>query len=102
MKHVTIRGVAFHANDEEKHDVYYSHVSKNWVVENEKKGLVYQSPYLCSALTNMHLATTRGKDNSGTNYADAVPNNWTMTDNPYAAKDVIEVSKKRLGIVTKS
>jgi len=77
-----MKNVMFHANDELQHSVYWSVLGNCWQVENINGHVEHGNRYhLCDALTMMHYRTARGgKDH----YRDALVNNWTMTENPYA------------------
>lgn len=86
MMHMSMKNVMFHANDAEKHSVYWSELTGSFALENEAKGRFFSSPYLCSALTQMHVLTGKyyGSEYNEQEYKALVPDAWTITENPYA------------------
>lgn len=61
----------FEANDAAKHDVTFSRISNEWMLENEAEGDIMYSPSLATCLHEMYVRTS-------------VPSNqWTVSDNPY-------------------
>lgn len=87
FEHRSMKNVMFHANDAEKHSVYWSELSQSFALENKTKGRFFSSPYLCNALTEMH-AIVGGYYNTShrineDDYRALVSEKWTITENPY-------------------
>ena len=85
MINFSMKNIMFCANDPEKHAVYWSELSQSFALENETKGRFFSSPFLCSALTQMHTITGQyfGPEYNHEEYRAQVPEQWTMTESPY-------------------